>query len=287
MNFLIIQEKGRHKENQNFREALNLERALKRLGHNTVVWGLNYDNFSVPFEDLEKNSDVIILLENYEINGWIPDLTKSTKFKVFWSIDSHCVPEQHINTCNKHKIQLVLCAIEHHQQYFKRQQTVWFPNAYPDDLIDFMPEIQKKYNIGFCGSYLNRKNWIDLIKTKFVIKEDIFVLGENMVKAINSYKIHFNRNLSDDINFRTFETLGCKTLLLTNYTPSLEKLFDLDKHLIVYKSEFDLLDKIDYYIKNSKELYEISENGYDHVKSNHSYSKRAEQLIDILKNIIS
>ena len=34
-----------------------------------------------------------------------------------------------------------------------------------------------------------------------------------MVDAINSYYIHFNRNIGDDINYRTFETTGCKTLL--------------------------------------------------------------------------
>ena len=45
-----------------------------------------------------------------------------------------------------------------------------------------------------------------------------------MVKAINSYKIHFNRNHSKDINYRTFETLGCQTVLVTNNTDRLKDL---------------------------------------------------------------
>jgi len=286
MNFLLIQEKGRHLANQEFREALNLSRALKKLGHDSVVWGLNYDNFNIPFEELEEKCDVIILLENYEINGWIPDLSQSKKFKIFWSIDSHCVPQQHVDTCNKHKIQLVLCAIEHHQTYFKKQQTIWFPNAYPDDLIFPMSEIEKKYDIGFCGNYLNRKNWIDIIKSKHRLKEDVFVIGNDMVRAINSYKIHFNKNLADDINFRTFETLGCKTTLFTNHTPGLEKLFDLNKHLVVYNSEKDLLDKISYYLKNTEKLENISIEGYNHVLDNHTYFVRAQQLTELLKEIL-
>lgn len=287
MNFLLIQEKGRHPANQNFREAQNLKRSIIKLGHQAEVWGLNYENFIIPFDKFEKDCDVIILLENYEVNGWLPDLSKSKKFKIFWSIDSHCVPQQHVETCNNHKIQLVLCAIENHQILFKKQQTLWFPNAYPDDLIDYKPEIEKKYDIGFCGNYLNRKSWIDLIKTKYKLKEDIFVIGQEMVNAINSYKIHFNRNLADDINFRTFETLGCKTMLITNYTPGLEKLFDFDKHLAVYNSENDLLEKIGFYLNNSDKLNEISNAGYEHVKSNHSYMVRAKQLIEFINKILN
>ena len=110
-------------------------------------------------------------------------------------------------------------------------KTYWFPNAYPHDLIYPMEDIDKINDIGFCGNYLNRKEWIDIISEKFKIKTDIFVIGNDMVEAVNSYKIHFNRNIADDINFRTFETIGCNTLLFTNYTPDLDKLFDIEKNI--------------------------------------------------------
>lgn len=286
MNFLIIQEKGRHPGNQQFREALNLERALVHHGHKCIVWGLNYDNFSIPFKEISADADVLILLENYEANNWIPELASFNKLKLFWSIDSHCVPEAHVNTCNKHKIDVVLCAIEHHQKLFKKQKTTWFPNAYPHDLIDFIPSIKKQYDIGFCGSYLNRAEWINAIKSKYKLQEDIFVIGDKMVEAVNSYYIHFNRNIGDDINFRTFETLGCKTFLLTNATPGLDKLFSINKHLVTYKSIGDMLEKIDWYLNRKEQLQEIAENGYQHVRAHHTYYKRAEQLIDYVSKII-
>ncbi len=286
MNFLIIQEKGRHVANQNYREALNLERALKKTGHDCIVWGLNYDNFHIPFNDISKDSEVIILLENYEATNWIPDLSSTNKLKLFWSIDSHCVPDAHVQTCNKHKIDIVLCAIEHHQKLFKKQKTSWFPNAYPDDLIDYMPDVLKQHEVGFCGSYLNRAEWLDAIKTRFQLQSDIFVLGDDMVKVVNSYFIHFNRNLSDDINFRTFETLGCKTCLITNVTPGLEKLFDLQKHFIIYKTKNEMLDKIGYYLNHKEELNAIAECGYHHVKEHHTYFKRASELVSIITKLI-
>ena len=144
--------------------------------------------------------------------------------------------------------------------------------------------MEKINNVGFCGNWLNRKQWINLIeRNKIPVKKDIFVIGDEMVKAINSYKIHFNRNLSEDINFRTFETLGCKTLLITNRTAGLENLFTIGENIVVYENEKDLIDKIKFYLDNDKEREKMVEKGYEHVKKNHTYYKRAAQLINIIK----
>jgi spore maturation protein CgeB len=283
MKILIIQEKGRNAGNLEYREALNLHRSLQKHNVESIVWGLNYDNFKITFNEISKDCDVILLLENYEVNNWVPDLSNFKGLKIFWSIDSHCVPQQHVNTCNKHNIDIVLNAVYGHEKYFS-QKCVYFPNAYPDDLIFPIGEVDKNNDIGFCGNWLNRRQWIDLIeKNNISVKKDIFVIGDDMVKAINSYKIHFNRNLSDDINFRTFETLGCKTLLITNHTPGLEKLFTIGENIVVYENEKDLIDKINFYLNNDKEREEMVHKGYEHVKNNHTYYNRAEQLINIIK----
>ena len=283
MRIVIIQEKGRHLKNQNFREALNFHRAFQNIEVESLVWGLNYDTYATPLEEIIKKDDVILLLEDYEINGWIPDLSQFSNLKLYWSRDSHCVPQVHINTCKKHKINIVLNAIQHHQIYFNPTKTYWFPNAYPHDLIYPMEDIDKINDIGFCGNYLNRKEWIDIISEKFKIKTDIFVIGNDMVEAVNSYKIHFNRNIADDINFRTFETIGCNTLLFTNYTPDLDKLFDMEKHMVVYKDRVDLLEKLKYYLENEVEGQQLSTAGFEWIISNHTFINRAKELMNIIK----
>ena len=149
-----------------------------------------------------------------------------------------------------------------------------------------MENIEQIHDVGFCGNYLNRKDWVDIIDTKFKVKRDIFVIGEDMVKAVNSYKIHFNRNISDDINFRTFETLGCNTLLFTNYTPDLEKLFDTEKDMVLYKDGNDLLEKLTYYLNNPVEKNKISNSGFKTVTSKHTFVNRAKELIKIIKENI-
>jgi hypothetical protein len=282
MKIIIIQEKGRHIKNQNFREALNLSRALDRIGVENIVWGLNYENFTIPFYEISKGCDALILLENYEVNGWIPDLSGFKGLKLFWSIDSHCNFNQHLNTCKKHKIDLVLNAVYGHENLFK-QKCEYFPNAYPEDLIKPIEGVEKINDVGFCGNWLNRVQWVNTIERNgFQVKKDIFVIGEDMVNAINSYKIHFNRNLSVDINFRTFETMGCKTLLLTNYTPGLETLFNIGENIMVYDNEFDLIDKIKYFLSNTEHRKIFEQKSYEHVLKNHTYDVRAKNLIDII-----
>ncbi len=282
MKILIIQEKGRHKKNEQFREALNFKRAFDKIGINSTVWGLNYQNFNIGFNNISKNFDVLLILENYD-TGWLPNMSQFKGLKLFWSIDSHVIPYQHKDICDKNKVHIVLNAIESHSRYFSNQKCYYFPNAYPSDLIYPKKEIKKTIDIGFVGNWGNRADWIKSIPN---IKTFIMVIGDEMVNKINSFKIHFNRNLSNDINYRTFETLGCKTFLLTNKTENLENLFNINKDLVVYKNKNDLKNKINYYLENEVEREKIATNGYNNVIKNHTYFKRATELIEIINKKI-
>jgi len=278
MKILIIQEAGRHLKNQNFRESLNFQRAFTKIGVDSTVWGLNYPNYNQSFEQISKDYDVVLLIENYN-NGWLPNISNFKGLKLFWSIDSHMIPNEHLMTCVTNKINIVFNAIESHQRYFNRFKTYYLPNAYPDDLIDYRPNIKKRYDVGFCGNIINRGEWIDLVPN---IKKDTFVIGEDMITAINSYKIHFNRNLADDLNYRTFETLGCKTFLLTNKTENLDKLFKIGEHLDIYTNKQDLLEKVKFYLSNDELRDKISENGYKWVRENHTFVNRAQEILKII-----
>jgi spore maturation protein CgeB len=103
-----------------------------------------------------------------------------------------------------------------------------------------------------------------------------------MVRAINSYKIHFNANISNDINYRTFETTGCGTLLLTNYTPGLEKLFKIGEEIVTYDNINDLDEKVEYYLNNQSERIKIENAGYERSRKDHTYDERSKLLIKII-----
>ena len=284
MKIVIIQEAGRHEKNKNFRESLCLQNALSRIeGVESKVWGLNYPDFNISFSEIEKWADVIFLIENYT-SEWLPvsEISNSNKLKIFWSIDSHCVLQQHQYLCKILQIDILLNSTESYIPYFDGlvKESYWFPNSYPDDLMSNL-NLEKTEDIGFCGNVLNRGHIIDSL-IKYNIKKDIFVIGDDMVNVINSYKIHLNCNISNDINYRTFETTGCGTFLLTNYTPGLEKLFDIGKEIVVYNDLNDLDNKVKYYLENEEEREKISKSGYERSKKEHTYYERAKKLVDII-----
>jgi hypothetical protein len=284
MKILMIQKKGAHAENWEFQESQNFKRAFTRLNVPCVVWGMNYENYDIPFHEIQKDCDVIFILANYETQ-WLPDLSSVHKLKIFWSEDSHCVLSEHLNLCKKHGIDILLNATSHYLQFFETLgiKCHWFPNAYPADLI-YSIGIEKT-GVGFCGSIGKRGEYIEALKKSIGMKHDNFVIGNSMVKAINSYKIGWNRNLSNDINCRTFETLGCGTFLITNETDKLRDIFEIEKHLITYDSLGDCTEKIKYYMEHDNERKQIEEQGHIHALNNHTYDKRATQLIEIINAI--
>jgi len=288
MRILLIQSKGGHSQNREFREALCLKRSLNKIQSiEAIVWGKGYDNFIIPFNRMMEACDVALLVENYPKGGWLPDMSSTKKLKIYWIVDAHMNFKRHYNTTNNMKINIALNSTHFYVKHFKGngRASLWFPNCYPVDLIKPV-NVPKRFDVGFCGNYVNRKKWIDDLSKRFKMKKDIFVIGQDMVKAICSYKIHFNKNHSKDVNYRTFETLGCKTLLMTNNTDRLKDLFTIGKHLIVYNSFEDCCQKIKSLLKHPKQLNVIAQRGYEHVKKFHTYDNRAQKLLQIIKEHI-
>jgi hypothetical protein len=272
---LLIQENGRHKQNQNYRECFSLQRAFSYHGFDADVWGLGHDNYE---DDLDWESyDWIINLENYDESNWVPDLAKINKPKKFlWSIDAHCRGEQIFeNTFIKGKYDYLMHSTK---DFVKKSYHIWFPNAFDDTLIKKL-DISKKYDIGFCGNYVNRRPVLEWLQQSFGLHLDIFVIGDEMVKTVNSYKCQFNLNISNDINYRSFETIGCGTILLTNYNPQYIELgFKDNVNCLMYKDTSELIDKIQY-VKNN-DLLDISSRGYE-LSKKHSYIERLNLLFSI------
>ena len=104
-----------------------------------------------------------------------------------------------------------------------------------------------------------------------------------MVNSINSYKIHLNCNIVDDINYRTFETTGCGTFRLTNYSQNLEKLFKIGEEIVVYENIKDLDEKIYYYLNNPIERKKIENAGYLRSKKDHTFLERVKTIIEDLR----
>lgn len=277
MKILLIQENGRHEKNRHFRECFCLQRAFIKLEHECDVWGLGHNNFNQKIDF--DSYDLILNLENYG-NGWEPNLSEVKTKKLLWSIDSHCRGEQpFLNEFIKGKYDYLLHSTK---DFVNENYKIWFPNAFDDTLI-YPKELTKKCDLGFCGSLLNRSDYLNKLSSKYNFIYDNFVIGDDMVNAINSYKVHWNKNISNDINYRSFETIGCGIPLVTNYNYQYEELgFINGENVFMYKNEHEMFDYIDMLISDEILRDKISKNGFE-LSKKHTYLIRAQFILSLFK----
>lgn len=274
MKIIIIQENGRHDGNRIYRECFCLQRAFKHHNINADVWGLGHENFNET-PDWESY-DLILNIENYDETGWVPNLSHVKTKKFLWSIDAHVKGLQpYLDTFEKGAYDLILQSTP---EFITDDRSVWFPNAYDDTLIKPL-NITKSIDVGFCGNINNRGGLLQLIPN---IKLDTMVIGDEMVRAINSYKIHFNANISIDINYRNFETIGCGTCLLTSYNKHYDKLgFRNGVNCLIYNNITEMMNKISS-ILNNDELRISIQNESLKLAKYHTYTQR----INIIKELL-
>ena len=277
MNVLIIQENGRHDGNRNFRECFCAQRAFIHHGHAATVWGLGHSNYEERPD--YQSYDLLINLEYYDETGGVPNLSEVQAKKFLWSIDAHVKGiECYLKTAQEGNYDLILQATPE----FVGQGSTWFPNCYDDELIKPIG-CEKTHDIGFCGNIVNRGQLINLLKQELNLKLDEFVIGDKMVEAINSYKIHWNANIGIDINYRNFETLGCGTCLLTSNSAHYASLGMVDgKNCLTYNNVEEMLEKARFALGNEAFIASISNNGLV-LAQEHTYKKRIGSLIQDLE----
>jgi len=175
-NILLIQENGRHELNKNYRECFSLQRAFANCGYNADVWGLGHDNYTnIP---IWESYDLIINLENYDEQNWVPNLSKiKNPIKCLWSIDAHCKGEYvYENTFLKGNYDYLLHSTK---DFVVKPYHIWFPNSYDDELIKPL-NLEKTIDFGFCGNYVNRKELLEWLKNNYNLKLDIFMQNHSV-----------------------------------------------------------------------------------------------------------
>lgn len=274
MKILVIQENGRHEANRHFRECFSVQRACVRLGHECDVWGLGHESFLDPI-DFDRY-DLLINAENYSWD-WLPNFVEIRRpLKLNWAIDAHVRGvKPYRRLMRQGRFDLTLQATKD----FVDAQSIWFPNCYDDELIHPLPDVKKQHRLGFCGNRVNRGPLLDRLTKAYGLVQEISVIGEAMVRAVNEYHIHFNRNVSNDINYRSFETLGCGTVLLTNWNPQyLELGFRDEVNCLLYRDENELCSKIEKFIDREEELRQIASRG-QRLARQHTYLERVSFLL--------
>ena len=103
---------------------------------------------------------------------------------------------------------------------------------------------------------------------------------KDMAKAINNAKIVFNMNSQgiSSLNYRTFQTVACKRLMLSDYR---EELALFDGHMPFYEDFSDLVFKIESYLEDKEAYQKVVEKCYDVAKMSHNSKDCTRYLLKV------
>lgn len=166
------------------------------------------------------------------------------------------------------------------------EKVTWIPsfNIYPHEQPFFD---DKMYNVSFVGQvgrwHPYRRHVLNYLAGQGVPLNILHAPHEKAAEIYAQSLINLNISLNGDLNLRIFEVLSSGGFLLTDrLSPQsgLGLLFNDGEHLVCFKDEKDLLDKIKYFLKHPDEAKEIARNGYEAYRRNHTPEKKIVELMD-------
>lgn len=230
------------------------------------------------------------------LKGILPyELLKCPKPMVYWASDTHINNGQEGDSYPYRlgmakQADIVFAAQKVGMENFKRDgvpNPLWLPHAVEPLAYPKQNFASKKYDIAFIG-HINSENRINALDRLFKSFPNFYYGQKRFEQAANIFgqsKIVFNISMTDDINMRTFEAMATGSMLLTNWIPTIEELFEDGKHLVLYRSLDEMVDKARYYIDHNEEREKIAQAGYEEVMKNHTFKNRVDTILgEILKH---
>lgn len=210
--------------------------------------------------------------------------------KVFWAIDSHISSKLKFQKRIAQDFDYIFVAQKDYIPLFKKitDNVYWLPLA-ADPEIHKKCDLSKIFDIGFVGQknpklHKDRGKILNKLSKKYNLLAVEGVWGENMSKIYSISKIGFNKSLSGDLNMRVFEVMSSGTMLLTDKIGNgISDLFRNGEHLIMYNTENELNELIQYYLGNEDEREKIAKEGQKEVHKKHTYDKRIQYMLKKLK----
>lgn len=145
-----------------------------------------------------------------------------------------------------------------------------FINQCPDEKMNFMlDEINYKDDISFIGSvqavHGDRGRYIQTLTKEYPgFKHYNGVYGLKHNEIVNQSKINLNMTPFNvgGISVRVYKILASGGFLMSTPWENMENSFKIGEEIIIFNSEEELKEKIDYYLNNEDERNRIRLNGY-------------------------
>lgn len=177
-------------------------------------------------------------------------------------------------------------------------------NLYPyPDSAETLEWLFANYIINRQATILERKELLTMIGERFGVR--LYTYGKNssfnpkgvenmgpadyfedMPYIFKLSKINLNitlRSIRHAIPLRCFDILGAGGFLLSNYQVDLARHFVPDEDFVYYEDRKNLIDKIDYYLRNDAERVAIAENAHRKIQQEHTFDVRIRQILEFVK----
>lgn len=217
------------------------------------------------------------------LTGVLPYTPMATPHPMaYWASDTHLGYDYRLATAKK--ADFVFCAQKRAVEDMKRDgiaNPIWLPHAVEPQAYPKFDLLSKKYDVCFVG-HINSPNRLEALDRLFKEFPSFYygqALFNDAARKFAESKVVFNISMVDDINMRTFEAMATGSFLITNWIPTIEELFEDGKHLVLYRSLDELIDKVRYYVSHETEREKIAQAGYDEVIKNHTIQKRVDRIL--------
>lgn len=244
-----------------------------------------------PYEDLKHSlkHDLHLWVDWGEdgLGGILPaPVMECPRPMAYWASDTHLGYDYRLAMARK--ADWVFCAQKRAVEEMARdgvKNPIWLPHAVEPLAYPKFEMATKKYDVCFVG-HVNSENRLNALDRLYREFPNFFWGQRRFEEAAQKYgdsKIVFNMSMLDDVVMRVFEVMATGSFLLTNWIPTIEELFTDGKHLVLYRSEEEMIEKARYYLDHENERQKIAEAGYQEVMAKHTINHR---LQTILKTVV-
>lgn len=133
-------------------------------------------------------------------------------------------------------------------------------------------------------SNLRKMNYTHL---HYPVSDDamIDIIGYSKINLgfLEVYSEEGHAMIQQHLHLREFEIPMCGGLYLTNYSDELAEFYEIDKEVVVFRNENELIDKVKYYLSHENEANSIREAAYNRSIKCHTYQQRFSQLFQQIK----
>ena len=111
--------------------------------------------------------------------------------------------------------------------------------------------------------------------------------GNKMFQVLHDSKATFNCHINISPrtanNVRLYEATGIGTCLVTDWKENLKDLFEPDQEVVTYRSYEECIEKVRWLLNNPNERERIAKAGQARTLKQHTWTDRAEKLVQTFK----